>query len=218
MGGVPAPFGNDPFPFFSRGADPGSRCSPTAVLSQVLAVARGRPACSPRSPWLWRDPGLAYLPVKRGVRGSKVPAAPLLLSCLRLSLTSPKVKLQSQKKHPPPAKKKLKSHTHTHTHLPRLKKEEQEANLVHARVHAVQSWAATPSAETDHLALSGGGHRPPPADQACRPRAPAPSPDRWGCRHSEAGGTRLGAGSVFGALALGVPAGARVPPTARVSP
>lgn len=55
-GRCPTPFGNYPFPFFSRGTDPGSRCSPTAVLSQVLAVARGRPACSPRSPWLWKRP------------------------------------------------------------------------------------------------------------------------------------------------------------------
>ena len=103
--------------------------------------------------------------------------SPTIVVLLEVESHFAKVKTSISKKHPPPAKKRLKSHTHTHTHThthhPRLKKGEQEAALAHLRVHAVRSWAATPSAETDHLAFCQGEATGRP--QPIRPRAQGPS-------------------------------------------
>lgn len=167
-----------------------------------------RLAClQPQVPWLWKRPWPGLSAREERCPWFQSTCNPTIIVLLEVESHPAKSENFNLKKNTLPwLKKRLKSHTHTHTHtnLPRLKKEEQEAALVHARVHAVRS-----SAETDHLAFCRGEAtgRPQPG-QACRPRAPAPSPERWGCPHSEAGGVTLGAGSIFGAQAAG-PRGAR---------
>lgn len=132
-GGVPAPLargnpgqgqevsqpllGMAHFPFFSRGADPGSRRSPPSVLSQVLAVARGQPACGPGSPWLWKRPWPGLSAREERCPWFQSTCDPTIIVLLEVESHPTKSENFNLKKTPSPGekKKRLKSHTHTHT-------------------------------------------------------------------------------------------------------